>query len=210
MKTQSKPIVALASSALLVCGVLCQSAQAQSIIVAPTTVNLADVNGVDSGPTALPVTYEVTQFTSGPYTGDFQYSYIISPDAALPAYVLGFNVGFNTGYAGALVGGTITGGINSQNSEFSGVSWNTQIEPGAAPSSANTLSFISDNSPVLGDANATGSDTPGPWASAPDGAQVAVPYTPAVPEPATTSLLGMAFLVPTFGRRLFRARNFKK
>jgi hypothetical protein len=208
MKTQSKPIVALASGALLLCGVLCQSAHAQAIILGPTTVDLADVNGTDSGPDALPVTYEVTQFTSGPYTGLYDYSYIVSPSAAEPAYVLGFEVEFNAAYSGAVVG-TPTGGLASQNSEYSGITWATFIAPGETPDANDTLTFMSDQAPILGNANASGSAAPGPWASAPDGQQVAVPYTPAVPEPATTSLLAMALLIPTFARGIFRPRNVK-
>lgn len=206
MKTQSKPIIALASGAVLLCGLLCQSAQAQSVIIAPTTANLADVNGVDTLPNALPVTYEVTQFTSGPDTGLYDYSYIISNPTT--AYVLGFDVGFNSSDSGAVVGSP-TGGIDSQNAEYSGITWDVQIAPGTTTAGpGNTLTFMSDIAPVLGNANASGSSAPGPWSSAPDGSQVAVPYTPSVPEPATTSLLAMALLIPTFGRRIFRPRNF--
>jgi len=207
MKTQSKPIVALASSAVLVCGVLCQSAQAQAIIEGPAVAVLADVNGNNSGPTALPVTYEVTQFTSGPDIGLYDYSYVVSNPVGDPATVVDFALSFNAAATGAVVG-PISGGIASENYGVNGVTW---VQPTSSGSTSGTLSFLSDLAPVLGDANASGiGNPPGPWSSAPDGSQLPVPNAPAVPEPATTSLLAMALLAPAFGRRIFRERNFKK
>jgi hypothetical protein len=176
MKMQSKPIVALASGAVLLLGLLCQTAQAQSALLAVT-----------GGPvnTGLTVGYSVAD-NSGVYT----YTYTIADP---PASVGTFSVDFPTAPPGEVVPGSITG-----SGEYEGISgatgttvvWYVNI---AAGGSGATLSFESLLPPALGNASATGEDS---WGSSPGGEQVSVPQ--AIPEPATTTLLALSLLFLAF------------
>lgn len=201
MKTQSKPIIALASGAVLLCGVLTQSAHAQAVIDPTTTVTLADVNGNASGPTALPVTYEVTEDT---LTDVYTYTYSFSNPSGDTADVVNFQLGFNASQPGAVIADTLSGGsFTPQNNGSTGVEF--YFLGGIAPGgSSGTLTFESDDYPTMGNANAGGNNPPGPWASAPDGSPVPVPQI--VPEPTSLSLLALGVLVPAFRR----GRNFFK
>jgi len=188
MKTQSKPIVALASGAVLLFGVLCQTSHAQEII-ASNTVTLADANGNTSGPTTLSVQYEVTE-TSGVFTYDYVVSNPLGDyQGANPNYVGGFEVRFDAADAG-ITG--LSGGFGSQNDGSSGVTWYLAVAPGG---NSGTLQFQSDNAYDLNTANATGSDNPpGPWNSLNSSELVAAPNPPVIPEPATTSLVALSLV----------------
>lgn len=203
MKTQSKPIVALASGAVLLCGVLTQSAHAQIVDITSGTGILADVDGNATGPTALPVQYSVTENTvSDVYT----YSYVLSnpgPASGAGAYeVDSVSLSFDASQTGVVLPGSLSGGILAVNNGENGVAFFFAGITGG--NNSGTLTFNSEDAPTMGDANANGDSPPGPWASSPDGTQIAVPMV--VPEPTSLSLLALGVLVPAFRR----GRNFFK
>jgi hypothetical protein len=194
MKMQLKPIVALASGAILLFGAFCQTSQAQTNIIV-----LPDVNG-NTGDTALTVETVVTEDLSDSV---WTYNYQISNPSGDPASVTSFTADFNAGYAGlggdAVLPGTLTGGAFALNGGFNGVTWfeSPSVAPG---STSGTLQFQSDFGPTTGNADANGSENPpSPWASDSPASQILVPNTPSViPEPATTTLLAMTLLLVAF------------
>jgi hypothetical protein len=204
MRIHAKIIVALASGAILLPGLPFQTAQAQSVIIPSTPVTLADVNGTDTGPDALTVTYEVTEnLADDVYT----YNYIVGNPS--PENVTSFTVDFNTG---AIINGQdafVPGSITVGNANYgaangvNGITWAFLSDPiSAGGGTSGTLAFQSDVAPAQGNASATGDDNPpGPWASYPDGSQVPIPNASiVVPEPTTTVLLALtALLLPPFG-----------
>jgi len=204
MKTHAKAIVALGSGAILLSGLLCQTAQAQTILAG--TAQLADVFGVDTGPESLTVSYLVN-LTAGVYT----YSYSVanpvgdvvlppSQGAGSPEIVDAFSVAFNTAVPGAYVPGSQTGGTGQQNNGANGLFWSfTAVNPGT---SSPTLSFESLLAPILGNANASDTVPPSPWSSVPSGQEVPVPQ--AIPEPTTTALLALTLLLVPFRSTLRR------
>jgi hypothetical protein len=206
MRIQTKPVIALASGAILlgsVGSVFCQTAQAQSVIIPWTTVPLADVVGVATGPDALAVAYEVTE---NPFDGVYTYSYTV--DNPSPGNVAFFTVDFNTG---AIIDGEaafLPGSITVGNANLgvangaNGITWAFLSDPiSAGGGVSGTLTFQSDLAPETGNASATGNDNPpGPWASNGSAEQVAIPAQPpeVVPEPATTTLFALALLLLPF------------
>ena len=206
MKTHAKAIVALGSGAILLSGLLCQTAQAQTILAG--TAQLADVFGVDTGPESLTVSYLVN-LTAGVYT----YSYSVanpvgdvvlppSQGAGSPEIVDAFSVEFNTTLSGAYVPGSQTGGTALQNNGVDGLFWSfTAVSPG---SSSPTLSFQSTLPPGLGNANASDGNPPSPWSSSPFGQQIPVPQPQITPEPTTTALFALTFLLLPFRSTLRR------
>lgn len=198
MKIQPKPIVALASGAFLLLGLVCQTAQAQLVIDPATTVALADLNGNGTavGIDALPVTYEVTETITGPNSPFYTYSYTVNnttPSAATD---------FNVDSGGITLPGAVLPGTISANGFLlgaSGVTWFTTVQPGASQ----TFSFESDLAPlIVGSANSSGDNSVGGWASLPNGSLVAAP--PAIPEPATMALFGLGSLLLGARKNLFR------
>jgi hypothetical protein len=205
-------IVVLASGAILLSGLLLGQT-AQAALVESGTAQLADVLEVDTGPESLTVSYSVF-LTAGVYT----YSYSVAnptgdvilppaPGAGGPEVVDAFAVAFNTtigsGTTAAYIPGTQTGGTAMQNNGTSGLFWSfTVVNPG---SSSPTLSFQSYLPPVLGNANASDENPPSPWSSSPFGQQVPIPETPvSTPEPPTTALLALTFLLLPFRSNLRR------
>jgi hypothetical protein len=199
MKTRKKPIVALASEAVLLAGLFCQTASAQSVVVGtPGSSILANAFGTSSGPEALSVSWLVTQ--SGPiYTyfyqvnnpaGDVILNNNGSPTGT-PEVVDAFSIAFDTTVLGAYISGTQAGGSSDQNNGASGLFWSfASVSPN---SSSATLSFESDLPPTLGNANAQDANPPSPWSSSPFGQQVPVPAV--VPEPATTAMFAFSGLL---------------
>jgi hypothetical protein len=210
MKKHAKPIVALASGAILLSSVLCQTAQAQTTIISSGKAILADTYGTEYGPEALTVTYSVTENASGVYT----YNYTVNnPDydiqidnPSAPEIFDAFSVVFDPTVTGAYAGHENGGpGSSFQLNGAGGLEWS--FNPAIAPGNSAVLSFDSDLPPTMGDANAyaneLGNSPPAPWASGP-GEEVPVPNV-AVPEPATTTLLALtALLLPPFRSTLLR------
>lgn len=187
MKIHAKPIITLASAAILLCGLLCQTAQAQTIFLynADTAV-LAANNGVSADD--LTVTYTVTEDESDS-PALYTYSYVVfNPVADSSSLVTSFNVGFNSDTPGALLAGSESG--NGADNAGDGVIWNPTVV--SAGNSSPTMSFESYDPPVFGNVSENGLGSANPWASNPGGQQVPIPNT--VPEPATTSLLALALL----------------
>lgn len=185
---QPNPIVALVSGAVLLSGLFCQTAQAQTIL------NGTAILAVNAGVAAdeLTVAYLVAD-NSGVYT----YDYTVNNPGSDPGTVASFEVGFDATSA-SVVPGSITGGLLREMITGSGVDWVAVITPG---NNSGTLSFESDKAPVFANANANGiPNPPAPWASTnPDGNQVPVPDPPnVVPEPATAALLALTALLPPF------------
>ena len=173
MKKHAKPIVALASGAILLSSVLCPTAQAQTPVVPSGTAILADTYGTEYGPEALTVNYSVTENASDIYTynytvnnpgGDVQLN---NPPA--PEIFDAFSVVFDTTVSGAYAD-YVTGGSGHLVNGASGLEWlfNPAVEPG---DNSGTLSFDSDLPPTMGNANAyaneLGNSPPAPWASSP-------------------------------------------
>jgi hypothetical protein len=188
---------------MLLSGLLCPNTQAQGLLNEKGKSVLADVFGTASGPEALIVSWTVVEDAAGTYT----YSYIVNnlkgdvllTDAgqptSTPEIVDAFMVAFDTTAPGAFVPLSQTGGSCDVNLGPFGLFWSfTPVQPGSA---SPTLSFESDLPPVPGNASATDSSPPSPWASSPDGQQVPVPDPQTdVPEPAPAALfaLGLLFL----------------
>lgn len=194
MKIQPNPIIALSSVSILLSGLLCQTAQAQTIL------NSTAILAVNAGLAAdeLTVAYTVTD-NSGVYT----YDYTVNNPSSDPGTVALFEVGFDATSA-SVVAGSITGGSSGEMITGSGVDWVTVITPG---NNSGTLSFKSDEAPVFANANANGSpNPPAPWASTnPKGNQVPVPDpSTVVPEPATTALLALSVLLLPFRSYLLK------
>ena len=200
MKTQINTIAALASGAILLSGVLSQTAQAS---VESGSAQLADVLGVDTGPESLTVSYLVT-LSAGVYT----YTYSVFNPAgdvllntnglptATPEVVDAFSVGFDTTQPGAFIAGSQTGGLADLNDGVAGLFWAfTGVNPS---NSSPTLSFESDLPPVMGNAGAQDANPPSPWASNPDGQDVPVPNTALAPDSTSTLALfgGVLLLLP--------------
>jgi hypothetical protein len=196
MRTHTKPLVALASGITACSALLCQTVQAQSIVLGTQeTSYLANANGVDTGSSALPITWDVTE-SDNVYT----YSYTIANPSADPSLVESFSVGFNANLTGAVVGTPGGGGVlNGTLGNYIGVIWSPLFI--SAGDSA-TVTFESDEAPVFGNANANGSTPNGPWASSPSGQTVPVPSP--VPEPAATSLLALSLLLVPFRGAIFK------
>jgi len=211
MKINGKPILALLPGAFLLMGVLCPTAQAQSVIDPTTTYTLATVLGSQAPPEAITVTTEVTELDNV-----YTYTYIVNNPAgdvilsggSGPEDVGTFSLGFDTTQPGAYVANSMSGGQANLVLGNSGLTW--VLAPAGGPSavapgfSSATLSFQSLDGPTLGNANATDNgDSPSPWASNPSGQQVPIPQL--VPEPSTISLLaGFLLLLP------FRSKIVKK
>ena len=200
-----KTIVALAVGAILLSGLLGQTAQA-TLITSGTAI-LANALGTASGPEALTVNYSVN-LTSGIYT----YAYTVNnpagdviltgPNAGSPENVDAFSVGFDTTVAGAYIAASQTGGVFDENNGTSGLFWAFgAVNPGT---SSGTLSFLSELPPTLGNANAQDANPPSPWSSFPNGQQVPVPLT--VPEPGTWALVAIGTGLGVFlgGRKQVR------
>jgi hypothetical protein len=197
MKMQPKPIFALASGAFLLLGVLCQTAQAQSVVLGQQyTGDL--VNTGNSGPTDLFVGYKVTE-SADVYT----YTYTI---ANPPAAITALSVDFATSGAQSGITGIITGAGSFY--EFGGatgstVTWDFSLASGAGQSA--TLSFESPYAPTLGNADATDNSYTWVATSSPAvGLDLAVPQPPSVPEPATTTLFGLGLVLLAFRPNIFK------
>jgi hypothetical protein len=179
MRIRIKQIAALATGAILVSGVLCQTASAQILLGSLPSVfpsyNPADTLGVRSVVTFGGSSYTYTYTISNPLTDADTFDF--------------YSVTINTALPGAyLAGGTEGPGE---------VSWT--FAP-VAPGGSETVSFTSDLGPGLGNANASDSIPPSPWVGV---GQVLVP----VPEP-TTLISGAALLLP-FGMSTLRGLRKK-
>ena len=204
MKTLAKPIVAVATGAILLCGVVCQTVQAQ-LVLGPLTPGgppdvgtsiLADSFGVNSGPEALPVLWAVSENAAGIYTYAYQV-YNPSGDVLLnnngsptttPEIVDAFSVSFDTTNPSLYIPGSQSAGAGNQVNGTSGLFWTFgAVNPGG---SSPVLSFESLEPPAPGNANAQDANPPSPWSSNPSGQEVPVP----IPEPASMTLLTLTAL----------------
>jgi len=200
-------MAALVSGAILLSGVLCQTAQAQGLLNESGASILADVNGTATGPEALTVSWSVVENAPSDYT----YTYTVnnpSGDVLLPgSYAPGtseivdsFSLDFNAALPDAVVSGPI-GGNSAFNFGAYGLYWVLSPDVVRAGTSSGLLSFQSELPPSPGNASASDDSPPSPWAS-PNGSPVPVPGTGnfSVPEPATTTLLALtALLLLPFG-----------
>jgi hypothetical protein len=206
MASKPKPTIVLVAGTLLLFGVFCQTARAQTTTNAMGTAYLSDTLG--SGPTSpetLTVSYLVTE-TANVYT----YNYTINNPVgdvllnmglptSTPETVAQFSVAFDTTVPNAYLSGSETGGTLAFQEAATTLAWTfIPVNPG----SSTTVTFQSDWAPTLGNANASDGSAPSPWASNPFGQQVPVP----VPEPPTamTLLAGFLLLLP------FRSAILKK
>jgi hypothetical protein len=212
MNIRVKPLVALASGAMLLSGLFSHTAQAQSTLIEQGTSSLGDVFLVNTGSEALTVSWFVVENTSSDlYTyafnvnnpsGDVQLNNdntpYISPitKTTVPETFNSFSLTFDTTIPGAFVSGTQPVGGSLVNNGSTGLTWNfPAVSPG---SSTALLAFQSDLAPGLGSAagNASaggGATPPSPWSSIPAGQPVPVPR--AAPEPEITGLLALTALV---------------
>lgn len=204
MKTQSKPIVALAFGALLL-GVTSQVSHAQGI-VASNEVQMPANNNVPAD--ALTVQSWVT-LDAGTYT----YNYNVINPATDTTSVNSFTVDFDAAASGA-VEGTISGGDFSENNGANGITWLfffNEIAPGQSSENVSgDMSFNSQLAPTLANADANGdSNPPAPWASN-GSSQLYVPKVVTVPEPPAELLLGLGLMLPAIRSNLLKVRNTLK
>jgi hypothetical protein len=213
MKRHAKSVLALASGAILLPGLLCQTAQARHMRLNESgTSTLADAFGTATGPEALIVSWSVVENACGIYT----YTYTVnnpSGDVILnnngqptstPEIVDNYSVCFDTMLPGAYLPGSQSGGGYQQNNGIDLKWYFSAVEPG---DNSGSLSFESYLPPMPGNADAEDANPPSPWASIPDGQQVPVPDAPAtVPEPTTTALLALTALFLPRSRSTLRKR----
>ena len=194
MKIHPKTIIALAVGAILLSGVLGQTAQAVLLNESGTSI-LADSLGINTGPEALPISWSVVESANLVYTYTYTVNNplgdVVLDNTGLPTLtpepVDAFSVGFDTTVPGAYIAASQTGGVFDENNGPVGLFWLLgSVNPGT---SSGPLSFLSDLPPTLGNANAQDANPPSPWSSYPDGQQVPVPLT--VPEPGTWVLVAM-------------------
>jgi hypothetical protein len=211
VKRQMKPIVALASGAILLFGLLSPTVQAQSTVISSATSTLAPSVIPSGGYGANPEEYLVISWSvTESIANIFTYSYtvenpagdvLLNPDGTLtptPNSVNNFEVTFNTTAPGAYLPGSIMGGAFDQ---ASGVGLTWDFNAVTAGSSSALLTFQSTLGPNSGDAGADGGSPPAPWSSTSlNGQQVPVPgvVMHTAPEPATTTLLALALLLLPF------------
>ena len=210
MKIHPKTIIALAAGAILLSGVLDQTAQAVLLNESGTSI-LADSLGANTGPEALPISWSVVENASLIYTytytvnnpvGDVVLNNTGTPTST-PEPVDAFSVGFDTTAGGAYISGSQTGGLFDENNGTAGLFWLlVSVNPGT---SSGPLSFQSDQPPTLGNANAQDANPPSPWSSNPNGQQVPVPIT--VPEPGTWALVAIGTGLGVFLRGRRQARR---
>src|ERR1017187_10609746 len=126
-----KTIVALAVGAILLSGLLGQTAQAQLLLNESGTSILADSLGANTGPEALPISWSVVENASLIYT----YTYTVNnpvgdvvldntgTPTSTPEPVDAFSVGFDTTAGGAYISGSQTGGLFDENNGTAGLFW---------------------------------------------------------------------------------------
>jgi hypothetical protein len=208
MNIKLKPLVALVSGTILLPGLLCQTVQAQIIMVETNTATLADALGAATGPEALTVGYSVTENT---LTDVYTYTYTLNNpagDIILPGAVNAgeseivdlFSIGFNASAPGAVLPGSFTGGTVGRNNGVFGVEWILATPTIAAGDNSTGLyagvpmSFKSLDAPEMGNASASDANPPSPWDSSPDGNPVPVPAPDSTST--LTLLAGMMLLFP--------------
>ncbi len=204
MRTYAKPILALASGVILLSGLLCQTAHAQNVLIESSGALpsiLAPTPAPPGGYALNPQEYVTVAWQVWENLSDSAYTYyytvynppgdVLYSGGALgttPEDVADYSVDFNT--AGAYVPGTVNGGFGFQVTANT-IEWLLNIPAGA---NSGFLQFTSFLPPTMGNAISSDSSAPAPWTSVnPDGQQVPVPNV--VPEPATTTLFGLAALL---------------
>jgi hypothetical protein len=194
-------MAALGSGAILLSGLLGQTAQAQSSLLGtPETSPLLTANSGSPG-ADLQINYSVTE-TSGLYT----YAYtVVNPGSDTTGNVDYFSVDFNANPATISLGPS--GGSYASYSTGSDVYWYFPGLTAGQSTAALSLTFTSPDAPVFGNADATGNNPPGPWASASSIQQVPVPGP--VPEPTTDALFSLTLLLLPFRRSIFKTTRNK-
>lgn len=155
---------------------------------------------------ALTVQSWVT-LTSGTYT----YNYNVINPASDSTSVSSLTVDFDASASGAVTAGpSAPAGDISENNGPDGVTWLfffTEVAPGQ---SSGDLTFSSQLSPVLANADANGDNNPpAPWASN-GSSQLYVPKVVTVPEPPVELLFGLGLLLPAIRSNLLKVRNTLK
>jgi hypothetical protein len=181
MKINAKSVVVLASGAIMLPGLLCQTAQAQGLLNESGESILADALGTATGPEALIVSWSVVENASDIYT----YTYTVnnpSGDVRLNnkgrptstrEIVDSFSVDVNTRVPGAYLPGSQIGGSYQQNNGVDLKWYFGDVEPGH---NSGPLSFESYLPPTPGDANAADANPPSPSFSIPDGQNSSLPW----------------------------------
>lgn len=203
MNTRTKPMVALAASAIVTGCLIHQTAQAQAVLVSYGTSILADVFDTSSGPEALTVSWFVIEDqNSGLYTysynvnnpaGDQELNLQGQPNGIAETFN-SFQVSFNASLPGAVVDMTTPSNGTVTDSGTAGLAWTfPSVNPG---SSSPLLAFQSTLPPSSTAAGVGGGAIPpSPWSSVPAGQPVAAPAPKVVPEPGTTALLVLAAIL---------------
>jgi hypothetical protein len=203
MKTGAKPMVAMAFGAILLPGLLCQTAQAQSTLIESGSSALADVYGISTAPEALNVSWFVVEnnvsdvytyeYTVNNPPGDVELNGGGSPTTT-PETFNSFTITFNTTLPGAYLSGAAPVGGTVVNNGPTGLTWNlADVDPGG---NSGILAFQSDLAPGLNNASAGGGAVgPSPWSTIPSGQPVPVPVPRGIPEPVTTDLFALTALM---------------
>ncbi len=221
MKNRIKSIVSLTSGAVLLCVGLCPTAQAQSVLIEYGSAYLANTLGQTSGPEVITVSYFVVEnLNTSLYTYDYTVNNPVgdillnndgspklsnpnNPNSTTPETMDYFSLSFDATIPGSVVNPTVpvVNGNNGyfQNNGANGLAW---LFPAVSPGNSVLIGFQSYLAPGPGNASASDSNPPSPWASNPYGQQVPVPR--AAPEPMTMALFGLAFLLLPFRSNLRR------
>jgi len=207
MKRHVKPIVALVSGVTLLTGVVCPTTRAQDVLIESGSSILANSLGQTTGSEVVTVSWFVLENTvSDVYTYGYNINnpagdvVLTGPTAGQPETVNEFQLTFDATVPGAVISASEPVGGFYQDNGTGGLLW---LFPtgGVTPGTTSALiSYSSDLGPGMGNASASGANSPGPWASNPSGQPVPVALPRAVPEPATLTLLAVALLLP-FRRR---------
>jgi len=185
MKRQIGTVGALTSSALLLAGVLSQTAQANTISPGPIVLGTpgSSVMATPYGPVTdyLTANWEVT-LSAGVYTYLYDVSNPITDTDTVDSYIV-------TVPSVDVIGGSAAGGTSATVGP-TGVTWT--FPPVGLGGTSALLSFKSLLPPVYGAANAADSAPPSPWSTlALGGTPVPVPGTLTVPDGGlTVALLG--------------------
>jgi hypothetical protein len=209
MKRHAKTTIILASAAILLSGLLSETARAQGAISGTSTLPpfLTPVGGT---PAQIAAEYLTVNWSVTPIGSQFFYTYTIN-NPSLDVLMINnnngtgtleegdtelvdsFQVSFNASAVGAVTQGPYGGPYASADAD--GVNWVLgAVLPG---SSSPTLSFFSNDAPTFGNAQAEDNSPPSPWASINNGGQtVPIPNTiTTVPEPATMTLFSLTGLL---------------
>jgi len=194
MRNHLKPNIALACGAMLLFGMLCQSANAESgtsILATQATTDPSEQLTIDWSVVENSGVYTYTYDVYNP-SGDVLWP---ATDPAVPESFEDFYIGVNY---------SLVTSISDGGTDFGSHSIKWFLDPSIAPgSSTGDLVITSDYGPVMSSAKANDQNEPSPWNTTYAGG-TPIPVPGAVPDTANTMILLGSTLVLLPLARLFR------